>query len=653
MESSVLRFEDVNFVVGCGDKQRHILQDVSGKVSWGHVLAVMGPSGAGKTTLINALTLVAMYGKPYGNVTLNGVPMTDHIFKKHCYVVQQHDKHWPYLTCKETLTYAAALYEVADKDGLSGIVGEIIRKMGLVVCADTRCARLSGGQRRRLSIAIALLKQPTLLFLDEPTSGLDAASAANIMTEIVRVAKDERLIIVCTIHQPSTKVYNSFDQVMIMSKGREAFSGDVQDAIPYFDSIDCPCPANTNPAEFFLDVVNADFSDDSVVDRILDAWEEHKAGSNTSKHGNNKGFEVDTDQDGVSAGLRKDIFGEIRIMIFRCWRLIIRDPILYLGRMAAYLVVNVFFGLVYLNARPYIQERALDKMWINVWYCAVTTNMSVVAVYALNDEFKSIKREAKNGMTSGVSYVLAKVTLVTPFMLVFAVFAIGIPTFVIQDVSGEAAGRFFLLFASLYFVFESLAEVLALLFDNPIIGMLCFMNYWFASFLFGGFVIPLDDLYFPWTAFYYIMPFSYFVRSAIYLSFAYATFETCQPFTLSAVCIQEASPGVGVPGVQIIEAFSYVMPIADADDTVWRDISVLLAIGVVYKIIYTVGVILKTRQVTHIEDPSKAPLAVIYPSSSKDAEENSSTVVAQRKPLLGGPNLTPIVVEDFSEELSM
>lgn len=79
--------------------------------------------------------------------------------------------------------------------------------------------------------------------------GLDAASAANIMHEIVRVAKDERLIIVCTIHQPSTKVYNCFDQVMIMSKGREAFAGDVQDATPYFDSIGCPCPSSTNPAE--------------------------------------------------------------------------------------------------------------------------------------------------------------------------------------------------------------------------------------------------------------------------------------------------------------------------------------------------------------------------------------------------------------------
>jgi ABC-type multidrug transport system ATPase subunit len=87
--------------------------------------------------------------------------MTDKMFKTHSYVVVQHDKHWPYLTCRETLLYAAELYDVADKTDMPAVVNEIIAKMGLDVCADTRNARLSGGQARRLSIAIALLKQPT------------------------------------------------------------------------------------------------------------------------------------------------------------------------------------------------------------------------------------------------------------------------------------------------------------------------------------------------------------------------------------------------------------------------------------------------------------------------------------------------------------
>jgi energy-coupling factor transporter ATP-binding protein EcfA2 len=300
--------------------------------------------------LISALTLDAFYGKPIGSVTLNGVPLNNKIFKEHCYVVVQHDKHWPYLTCGETLRYAAELYEVAAQEDIDAICAEIIDKMGLNACVDTRNAMMSGGQRRRLSIGIALLKQPTVLFLDEPTSGLDAASASNIMQEIVRVAKEERIVIICTIHQPSTKVYNSFDQVvcvlyccivsycvlysgcrrehvfltrfpfvsclqMIMSRGRQAFSGEKEEAIPYFESIGYPCPPATNPAEFFLDLVNSDFSDESVITGMLDTWEEKRPDAGSSHHKNGfagaKEGEDENAQTGVAHEKRRSLMKEV------------------------------------------------------------------------------------------------------------------------------------------------------------------------------------------------------------------------------------------------------------------------------------------------------------------------------------------------------
>lgn len=139
--------------------------------------------------------------------------MNDKIFKRYCYLVKQSDTNWPYLTARETLVYAAELYNVTTgNDDTRLLVEDVMRKTGLESAADTKCVLLSGGQQRRLSLAVALLKQPAVLFLDEPTSGLDAASATAIMGEITRVAKEERLVILCTIHQPSTKVYNGFDQ---------------------------------------------------------------------------------------------------------------------------------------------------------------------------------------------------------------------------------------------------------------------------------------------------------------------------------------------------------------------------------------------------------------------------------------------------------
>ena len=86
--------------------------------------------------------------------------MTDKVFQQHCYVVPQHDAHWPYLTCRETLEAAAQLYQAPPSE-----VNAILHKMGLDICADVRNASLSGGQRRRLSIGLALLKQPTILYL--------------------------------------------------------------------------------------------------------------------------------------------------------------------------------------------------------------------------------------------------------------------------------------------------------------------------------------------------------------------------------------------------------------------------------------------------------------------------------------------------------
>jgi hypothetical protein len=330
------------------------------------------------------------------------------------------------------------------------------------------------------------------------------------MSEIVRVAKEERIIILCTIHQPSTKVYNSFDQVMIMSRGREAFGGEKEDAIPYFESIGYPCPPATNPAEFFLDLVNSDFSDEAVITRMLDTWEEKKPEAGSSHH--KTGFQAiedpDDEQTGVVHAKRRSLVKEVMIMFRRHYLLIIRDPILYIGRCIVFLISCMIFAFVYWNGRDFTQDQALNKMWVSIWFVGVPTNMGVVAVYALNDEFKSVLRESKNGMVTGVSYVLAKFVLVLPIFFIMAVFALGIPSFVVQDNAKEAFGMSIILFACVLYVFESLAECLSVWFDDPILGMLQFMNFWFGAFLFGGFLIPLRDLYWPFKLFYYIMPYS-------------------------------------------------------------------------------------------------------------------------------------------------
>ena len=425
-----------------------------------------------------------------------------------------------------------------------------------------------------------------------PTSGLDAAAASNIMQEIIRVAKEERIIILATIHQPSSKVYEGFDQVMILSKGREAFAGDVNDAAPYFETIGHPVPRATNPAEHFLDLVNADFSSSEEVDRILNVWEEGKTERLSSLHGSTTQEGV-LDSDLVDPDMRS-IFREISIMFRRHTTLILRDPVLYLGRSLIFLFANMFFGFVYWNARTYTQDQATNKMWLTVWYIGVPSNMGVVAVYALNDEFKSITRETKNGMVSAISYLLAKTVLVIPIMFVFALFALGIPAFAIQAFPPEALGMSILLWSSLIYVFECAAELLAVAFDDPILGMLQYMNLWFASFLFGGFLIPLQDMFWPFKIFYYIMPYLYYIRSQVYLVFVDADWVPCIDSDASPVCVNTSD------GAEVLDGLGKIINIISSEDNVITDILTLLGIAMCYKTLAIITIIYKSRKVAAI-----------------------------------------------------
>ena len=220
--------------------------------------------------------------------------------------------------------------------------------------------------------------------------------------------------------------------------------------------------------------------------------------------------------------------------------------------------------------------------------------VGVVAVYSLNDEFKSILRETKNGMVSAVSYVLAKTILVIPIMFIFSLFAIGIPAFAIQAQPAESFGVAILLWSALIYVFECAAELLAVAFDDPILGMLQFMNLWFASFLFGGFLIPERDLYWPLKLFYYIMPYQYYIRSYMYNFFIDANFDACTEGTVGAVCVDSTDSRV------VLEELGKIFPLVSAEEQVLQDILILLAIAVVYKIQSIIVIILKTRKVAKI-----------------------------------------------------
>lgn len=141
------------------------------------------------------------------------------------------------LTVKETITYSAHLRlpTTLTKDDLNGIIEGTIMEMGLQECSDHVIGNwhlrgISGGEKKRLSIALELLTRPRLIFLDEPTTGLDSASAFFVTSVLRNVSRDGRTV-VCSIHQPNSEVFALFDDLFLISGGEIVYFGEAKMAV--------------------------------------------------------------------------------------------------------------------------------------------------------------------------------------------------------------------------------------------------------------------------------------------------------------------------------------------------------------------------------------------------------------------------------------
>lgn len=603
---STFVFKGVTFVVPGKQQEKKIIQDVDCVLESGQVLAILGPSGAGKTTLINCLTLNAAGGTTYGEITLDGEPMTADTLRTRCFVVQQKDNHWPFLTCRETMSYAADLYLPSEApEARRDLVERLLKKMGLDSCADTRVGNeflqgLSGGQKRRLSIAIALIKEPDLLFLDEPTSGLDAAAAANIMVFIKQLAIQDNLIVVATIHQPSSKIYDAFDRLMILSQGKLAYQGVASEAIPYFAAIGHGLPEFTNPAEYFLDLVNSDFVEQDEVDRVLDAWDtsEQKA----------RATELVPKSDSAEPYTKAGLLAQIRTMVRRQTLNASRDPLFLLGRCIIFLCACTYFSIVYITQRDRDQDQVINKFWLNVWFIGVPSNMGVVAVYAYNVEYKAIYREIRNGMVSPVSYLFANFILQIPLVFAFGFFALGIPGYAIGNFWGPNFGTMVVVYAAAMFAFESIAQVLSVVAANPLLGMLAYVGTWFSGFLFAGFLIPVDEIVWPFRVLAYVLPLRYTVRSMAFLEFSDTTWEACSESTNSTcgsaeICYGDPLVTGRQDGRDVLESLSEVFATVDRESHLVLDTVIVLALAVFCKVCYIAQLIYLVNRMSVVKKP--------------------------------------------------
>ncbi len=272
---AALYFENIHYQL----KEKKILSNIMGSVHPGELLAIMGASGAGKTSFLDILARKKKRGTVMGDFWLNGEKVSNDDFRSVIGFVDQEDTMLPTLTVHETILDSALLRlpKEMSRNAKEQKVEDVERQLGIyhirhqVIGSEEGAGRgISGGEKRRVGIACELVTSPSILFLDEPTSGLDAYNAFNVVECLVTLVKTYNRTVVFTIHQPRSNIVALFDQLMLLAEGRMVYSGPFHRCQSYFDSIGYSCPPGFNIADYLIDLTMQNGAPAEPEDEIED-----------------------------------------------------------------------------------------------------------------------------------------------------------------------------------------------------------------------------------------------------------------------------------------------------------------------------------------------------------------------------------------------
>ncbi|KAK6943844.1 ABC transporter family G domain [Dillenia turbinata] len=255
-----ISFKDLTLTLKGTNK--HLLRCVSGKISPGRVSAVMGPSGAGKTTFLSALAGKISGCTRTGLILINGKNESIHSYKKIIGFVPQDDIVHGNLTVEENLRFSARCRLSAEmpKPDKVLVVERVIECLGLQNVRDSLVGTvekrgISGGQRKRVNVGLEMVMEPSLLILDEPTTGLDSASSQLLLRALRREAL-EGVNISMVLHQPSYALFKMFDDLILLAKGGlTVYHGSAKKVEEYFTGIGITVPERVNPPDHYIDIL--------------------------------------------------------------------------------------------------------------------------------------------------------------------------------------------------------------------------------------------------------------------------------------------------------------------------------------------------------------------------------------------------------------
>ncbi|KAK6837992.1 hypothetical protein PG987_006273 [Apiospora arundinis] len=532
--STVFTFKDISYFVHHEGKEKQLLKNVSGYVKPGQLVALMGSSGAGKTTLMDVLAQRKDSGRIEGSIMVNGKPQGIS-FQRTTGYCEQNDVHEPTSTVFESLVFSARLrqdYAVPDADKIA-YVHQIMELLELTplkhALVGVPGSGLSIEQRKRLTLATELVAKPSLLFLDEPTSGLDGQSAYEICRFMRKLAASGQTII-CTIHQPSAALFEAFDVLLLLAKGgRTTYFGptgqDSSVVLDYFSRNGAAAAPDVNPAEHIVDVVQGRFGTEIDWPEVWNASKERTEalaelerldnGQTLEKTGTtSQATPVSEPTEAESKDYATPVLYQIKLVTLRQSMALWRNPDYIWNKIGLHVTNSLFGGFTFWMIGNGSFELQLRLMAVfNFVFVAPGCINQLQPLFIKNrDLFET--REKKSKAYHWLAFISAQLLSEIPVLIVCATVYFGCWYFTAGfPVKASRSGQVYLEMVLYEFLYTSIGQAIAAYSPSEVFAALANPVFIGAGLInFCGVVVPYSQIQAFWRYWiYWLDPFTYLI----------------------------------------------------------------------------------------------------------------------------------------------
>lgn len=529
---TIFTWQDLNYTIPYEKSERKLLQDVQGYVKPGKLTALMGASGAGKTTLLNALAQRTKFGVLTGDFLVDGKPLPSS-FQRSTGFAEQMDIHESTATVREALRFSAKLRqpkEVPTQEKYD-YVEKIIDLLEMRNIAGAAIGNPGSGlnqeQRKRVTIGVELASKPELLmFLDEPTSGLDSGAAFNIVRFLRKLA-DAGQAILCTIHQPSSVLFEEFDQLLLLKNGgRTVYFGELgHDSRILLDYLEKnganKCKPKENPAEYMLEAVgagNPDYKGKDWGDVWASSPENEKLTQEIQEMIKNRSSASNKNQSD-DREFAMPFTTQLYAVIHRSFVAMWRDPTYVVGMFTLHIITGLFntFTFWHLgNSQIDMQSRLFSVF--------MTLTISPPLIQQLQPRFLTLRgiyesREGNAKIYSWAAFVWGAILSEIPYRIIAGTlywccwyWATWFP----RDTYSSASMWLFVIVFELYYL--GFGQAIAAFSPNELLASLLVPLFFTFIVSFCGVVVPYIALPTFWQSWmYWLTPFHYLLEGMLAL----------------------------------------------------------------------------------------------------------------------------------------